>query len=145
MTKKLKNKLITWVVIFAILALLVTLKVIVDNQEMQKSKPNIIDIDGIAHLEKNGYVCKLLDSDGRQIVYNEELELKHEFNVSHISSESGSNDKYIFEDTYTNMIYILISSDTNNIPLLNVMYNSSWVVDEDKETIEYNTITFITN
>lgn len=145
MTKKLKSKLITWAVVWIILVLFITLNILVNNQEIQRSKPNIIDIDGIAHLEKNGYVCKLLDSNGKQIVYNDQLEFEHKFETSHISNDDKDKDRYIFEDTTTGMIYILVTSDNNNVPMLNVMYNSSWVVEEDTNTVKYDTITFITN
>lgn len=145
MTKKLKSKLITWAVIFAVIALVIILDIIANNQEAERSKPNIIDIDGIAHLEKNGYVCKLLDSNGKQIVYSDQLEFEHKFETSHISNDNKDKDRYIFEDITTGMIYILVSSDNNNIPMLNVMYDSSWVVEEDTNTVKYDTITFITN
>lgn len=145
MTKRLKSKLITWAIIWIILVLFITLNILVNNQEMQRSKPNIINIDGIAHLEKNGYVCKLLDSNGKQIVYNDQLEFEHKFETSHISNNDKDKDRYIFEDTTTGMIYILVSSDNNNIPMLNVMYSSSWVSEDNNNANEYNTITFITN
>ena len=136
---KLKSKLIELSVIVFIIALVILAEIFTEKFDNKVNSPEIIGIDGIAYIQKGDYTCKLLDEQGRQIAYNDYIWADHEFE----SEKAGEH--YIFKDINTNMVYILIDSEFNNIPSVNIIYNNEWVEEQEEHNFDKNEVTIITH
>lgn len=133
--KKIKDKLIMLLIILIVTAALISGEILVNRFNNKVNSPEIIGIDGVAYIQKGDYTCKLLDAQGRQIAYNDYIWADHEFKTSKFETD------YIFRDLNTGMVYILVDNEFNNIPSVNIMYNNSWLEENEELNLDKDTVT----
>lgn len=88
-------------------------------------KVDIVNRDGIAYIEYTDKICKLLDSNGKQIPYTDTIKSEHKLSVA--SSDIGSTTVIVVYDESTGKYYIAMNDwqSEDITQTLSIMYNKN--------------------
>jgi cytochrome c biogenesis protein CcdA len=114
------------IMFFVVIFIIAVVGFTADYKALREDETTITSIDGIAYIKSGDMIVKLMDKDGKQVVYNDMVNSNHNLSKSIYTSNIGGRKVriYFIEDTDTETYYIgILDLSTNtSIEALNLMY-----------------------
>lgn len=117
------NKINNIATIAVIIAILIIAVFVIFYGVANKNTPDIVSNNGIAYVQYEDMTAKLLDSNGKQIIFNDFIKQEHKLYGATYSL--GYVTYLVVFDESTNMHYIGVINSKDNVELteINVLYN----------------------